>query len=390
MARISARTPTLMDLPVEPDEKVWSLLEVSGINGSKPRALNCGYPIGMCCRRKGRERGYQHASSSVGHFPSHVFREWSTVHPLNWRLIRLLFITTIMISLIRPGNSLPQCQWTPYPDIERLTCSVDSGNRLFVEDEVQGIGPEHAKSLWVKCQGQNAPGSGAAQSDNPLPSSRHNEDGDAGGGANNANRVGFVLSHGLFMSMPNLRDVKLDSCKISGISPGALSLPYLQNLTVRAHTSLSWSESGSESLEVRADVLRGLHQLRHLDLSTTSLSSLPSDFLCFLPALQYLNLSSCWLADLRAFVPSDPLNAQNCDNQIRVLDLSRNHFTLLPPATFTSGKCSLFRVEIFFFKSEKKNERNDKLKKNNRIGGLFCGAVYLFGICLFAIFWSKV
>ena len=93
------------------------------------------------------------------------------------------------------------------------------------------------------------------------------------------------------------------------------------------------------SLDIKPGVFRGLPELKYLDLSTTSLTSLPTDFLCFLPSLQYLNLTGCWLRDFRSIgiLPTDPTNPTNtCGNHITTLDLSANHFTLLPPATFVA------------------------------------------------------
>lgn len=304
---------------------------------------------------------------SVRQFPSHVFRESS--------LIILIIISIFSSYLIRPGNGLhpPQCQWSLYQDIERLNCLVETGNSLIVEEEVHGIGPEHAKSLWVQCSStfsdtppntNSGSGNGGDLSVYSPSSSalgtegmqeqyqHHQSSGSSSNSNNNANPGGFVLSHGVFMAVPNLRDLRLENCKIAGITPGALSyLPYLQNLTVRAHTSLS-SWPSTFSLEIKTGVLRGLPELRHLDLSTTSLSSLPNDFLCFLPSLEHLNLTSCWLRDFRSIgiVPSDPTNPHNCGNSIKVLDISANFISLLPPATFAAvSKLEELRMEVRLF-----------------------------------------
>lgn len=306
---------------------------------------------------------------SVRQFPSHVFRESS--------LIILIIISIFSSYLIRPLSGLhpPQCQWSLYQDIERLNCHVETGNSLIVEEEVHGIGPEHAKSLWAHCTSStfsdNQPSSsysgnsanGRTDGDDPsfyAPSSsalgtegvvhqhhaHHHHPGSHRG--NNASSGGFVISHGVFMAVPNLRDLRLENCKIAGITPGALSyLPYLQNLTVRAHTSLtSWPSSSS--LEVKPDVLKGLPELRHLDLSTTSLSSLPNDFLCFLPSLEHLNLSSCWLRDFNSIgiVPDDPTNPHNCGSSLKTLDLSANYIARLAPAVFAAvSKLEVLKLE---------------------------------------------
>jgi Leucine-rich repeat (LRR) protein len=284
-------------------------------------------------------------------------------------IILSISILTSLLLLIRPGNGLhpPQCQWSLYQDIERLNCLVEPGNNLIVEEEVHGIGPEHAKSLWVQCSDMQ----GQQQAHKHVIHVHPSEESEGFMGTDkpqvNGDTGGFVLSHGVFMAVPNLRDLRLENCRIAGITPGALSyLPYLQNLTVRAHTSLTpWpsslsgggasgaaaatSSSSPSTLEIKPGVLRGLPELRHLDLSTTSLSTLPNDFLCFLPSLNYLNLTGCWLRDFRSIgiAPSDPTNPHNCGNQIRVLDLSANHFTLLPPATFaTVSKLEELRIEL--------------------------------------------
>ncbi|CAL8103909.1 unnamed protein product [Orchesella dallaii] len=343
------------------------------VNGSpKRRASISGYPSSTptktCWLLLPSHKTHRNVSirqpraPSVCQFPSHVFRESRS-------LVLLIIISIFSSHLIRPGNGLhpPQCQWSLYQDIERLNCMVETGNSLIVEEEVHGIGPEHAKSLWVQCSSTSDSDSnnrsdftqsGDSNYYSPSSSALGTE------GVQQHNGGGFVLSHGVFMAVPNLRDLRLDNCKISGITPGALSyLPYLQNLTLRAHTSLTTWPSSS-SLEIKTGDLRGLPELRHLDLSTTSLSSLPNDFLCFLPSLQSLNLTSCGLRDFRTIgiVPSDPTNP-NCGNQIRTLDLSKNHFTLLPPATFaTFAKLEYLKINS---NSITKAAENSLLNMNN-------------------------
>ncbi|OXA50186.1 Slit 1 protein [Folsomia candida] len=290
--------------------------------------------------------------------PQMSFQQRNLNHVFTFPLLIPVVVATLLLFIIRPGSGLhpPQCQWDLYQDIERLKCNVDPGNTLIVEEEVHGAGPEHAKSLWVQCSdnvhttsgsvdnkqlGGGDDGEEELQVDSYFGSEKTSlkvAGGDTGGG--------FVLSHGVFMAVPNLRDLRLENCRIAGITPGALGyLPYLQNFTLRAHTSHSpWSSSShvrSSSpamLEIKPGVLRGLPELRHLDLSTTSLSSLPNDFLCFLPSLNYLNLTGSGLRDFRSIgiQIQDPTNPHNCANQMRILDLSNNHFNLLPPATFST------------------------------------------------------
>ncbi|ODN03218.1 Protein toll [Orchesella cincta] len=269
----------------------------------------------------------------VRQFPSHVFRESSLV---------FIIILSIFSSYVQPGNGLhpPQCQWSLYQDIERLNCLVDSGNSLIVEEEVHGIGPEHAKSLWVQCNSDSA---NVNIDSNDYSSSALGTEGVQPSSSSNANAGGFVISQGIFMAVPNLRDLRLENCKISGITPGALSyLPYLHNLTIRARAHTSLTTWPSSSLEIQSGVLRSIPQLRHLDLSTTSLSSLPNDFLCFLPNLNYANFSNCGLRDFLSIgiVATDPTK-EPCENEIKVLDVSNNNLLLLPPAVFAA----LSRVE---------------------------------------------
>jgi len=271
-------------------------------------------------------------------------------------ILSLSILTSLLVLFVSGGNGLhpPQCEWSLYQDIERLKCLVEPGNNLIVEEEVHGIGPEQAKSLWVQCSDNNNIEDfhrHVIPVQHPQSSSSETE-GSSNSDSDIKSPEGFVLSHGVFMAVPNLRDLRLERCRIAGITPGSLSyLPYLQNLTIRAHTSLisSSASASASTLEIKPGVLRGLPELRHLDLSTTSLSSLPNDFLCFLPSLNYLNLTGCWLRDFRSIgiAPSDPTNPHNCGNQIKTLDLSANHFTLLPPATFASvSKLEELRIEL--------------------------------------------
>ncbi|CAG7729563.1 unnamed protein product, partial [Allacma fusca] len=201
-------------------------------------------------------------------------------------LLKVLTLDLIFPALLVRTEGLhpPQCQWSVYQDIERLNCVSEPGNSLIVEDEVYGIGPEHAKALSVQCI------SGAPTSEEDPGNSKS----------------GHVLSHGVFMAVANLRALSLENCRITGITPGALSyLPYLQNLTIHARTSLTWP--GAFSLDIKSGVFGGLRDLHFLDLSSTSLNSLPNDFLC-LPSLVHLNLSSCFLRDFRSIgiLPLDP------------------------------------------------------------------------------------
>jgi len=285
-------------------------------------------------------------NSEGNRFFHHTHRHYRAgiPHVFTSFLFSLSLLTSLLLHF---GNGLhpPQCQWSLFQDIERLNCLVGDENYLIVEEEVHGKGPEQAMSLWVQCtastnfgshssshpvQAERLLGPGGSTESNNGP---HNHE-----STSSSEKNGYVLSHGVFMAVPNLRDLRLENCPITGITPGALSyLPYLQNLTLRAHTSLSaWPSSAS--LEIKPGVLRSLPELQHLDLSTTSLSSLPNDFLCFLPSLRTLNLTGCWLRDFRSvgILPSDPTKPHSCGSQIRTLDLSANHFTLLPPATFTT------------------------------------------------------
>jgi len=90
-------------------------------------------------------------------------------------VLKILFL--ISFSGLTASLHPPDCQWSIQNEVDRLNCLVGSGQNLIVEEGVFGIGPEHAKSLWVKCAEGSDPSSGG----------------------------GFVLSHGVFMAVPNLR-----------------------------------------------------------------------------------------------------------------------------------------------------------------------------------------
>jgi hypothetical protein len=105
----------------------------------------------------------------------------------------------LLFVLLNGSSSLksPEYEWSLDGEIQRLNCRVTAGSRLIVDDKINGIEPKHAKSLWIRCEGDST--------------------------------ESHVLSDGNFMAVPNLGDLVVYECRIAGVTAGAFPyLPYLQ------------------------------------------------------------------------------------------------------------------------------------------------------------------
>ena len=239
-----------------------------------------------------------------------VSRLKETKHLLCESVFRLNFVVYTLILFIFPTNTSgfdpPKCEWRLDGDFERLNCFVESGRNLILQEKIDGIRTEQVKYLTIECSDDH---SGSDYS-------------------------GFVLSPGIFMPVPNLRELTISDCEISEIKSDTFSsLRKLEKLTLRAHSS--------HLLVVNPSIFKPLSQLQHLDLSGTHLDWDSNEFLCFLPELTHLNLSRCGLRDFRFLRGSNPLDIlngdkSNCGSGILSLDLSWNSFSLVPPASFAS------------------------------------------------------
>lgn len=168
-----------------------------------------------------------------------------------------------------------------------------------------------------------------------------------------------------FAHLNRLGELSMEYCKLARLTPDALAgLEDLRNLTIRTH-NVNWPEL---SLEIESDAFTHNKRLERLDLSLNNIWSLPESVFCSLTGLSALNMSSNRLqdvndlgfrekvkgdnsstlappkakpltkavADTDAKNPNKPSGASSstCVLDLELLDVSHNHFVLLPPNGF--------------------------------------------------------
>ncbi|KAL3276836.1 hypothetical protein HHI36_012199 [Cryptolaemus montrouzieri] len=141
------------------------------------------------------------------------------------------------------------------------------------------------------------------------------------------NKYGSFLS-----SYRKLVDLRIEFCKIRSIpSNGLWIMRHLKRLSIRSHNS-DWS---AMTLDLHRDSLRGMGELKSLDLSDNNIWSTPEQVFCPLYSLTHLNLTRNKLQDVAALNFSDwgggPLDpGKACAAGLEVLDLSYNDIIVLP------------------------------------------------------------
>ncbi|XP_014235955.1 toll-like receptor Tollo [Trichogramma pretiosum] len=131
---------------------------------------------------------------------------------------------------------------------------------------------------------------------------------------------GAFLAH-----LPRLERLRVDHCRIQGLPAGVFSdARVLQKLQIHSHKS-EWSSS---AMELNRDSLRGLEQLRELDLADNNVWTLPSEFLCPVPSLTTLNLTRNRLQEVASLGLTDWSTA--CARDLETLDISDNELSVLP------------------------------------------------------------
>lgn len=166
------------------------------------------------------------------------------------------------------------------------------------------------------------------------------------------------LEPGSFAHLVRLRELSLEFCKLARLQPAALAgLAELRNLTVRTH-NVNWP---ALSLELEADAFEHTGKLERLDLSLNNIWSLPELLFCALSSLRALNMSANRLQDVNdlgfrekvrgaataadqnataaaATAAAPPAAAaestKSCVLDVELLDVSHNHFVLLPANGF--------------------------------------------------------
>nr|WNA22119.1 Toll-like receptor 4 [Altica viridicyanea] len=146
-------------------------------------------------------------------------------------------------------------------------------------------------------------------------------------------RQGSFLS-----SFKQLKDLKVENCKIRTIPAGAFSqLRHLKRLSLRSHNS-EWS---AMNLELHPDSFRGLTDLRYLDMGDNNIWITPEELFCPLYSLVHLNLTRNKLQNASALGFSDWGNGplapgKACVSSVEVLDLSHNDIIALSDNGFSA------------------------------------------------------
>ncbi|GAB0100572.1 Toll-like receptor 6 [Sergentomyia squamirostris] len=155
-----------------------------------------------------------------------------------------------------------------------------------------------------------------------------------------------------FVHLNRLRELSLEYCKIAKFNREMMyGLPDLRNLTLRTH-NINWP---ALSLQIDPDTFTYVKNLERLDLSMNNMWSLPENLFCTLNGLLFLNISGNRLQDVNdlgfrdkslpggkdevtSAPTSPPLKGPQCNLDIESLDVSFNHFILLPANGFGTLK----------------------------------------------------
>uniref|UniRef100_A0A1I8PD85 TIR domain-containing protein n=1 Tax=Stomoxys calcitrans TaxID=35570 RepID=A0A1I8PD85_STOCA len=151
-----------------------------------------------------------------------------------------------------------------------------------------------------------------------------------------------------FAHLQRLQELSIKYCKLSKFNRNVLDgLSQLRNLTVRTHNTL-WP---SLSFDIEPDAFAVVKNLERLDLSSNNIWSLPENIFCSLNGLVSLNMSENRLQDVnelgfrdrsKEHSSSEPTASPEalkrlntaCNFEIEILDVSFNHFVLLPANGF--------------------------------------------------------
>ncbi|XP_059622241.1 toll-like receptor 6 [Phlebotomus argentipes] len=155
-----------------------------------------------------------------------------------------------------------------------------------------------------------------------------------------------------FVHLNRLRELSLEYCKFAKFNREMLfGLSDLRNLTLRTH-NVNWP---ALSLQIDPDTFLYVKNLERLDLSQNNMWSLPENLFCTLSGLTFLNITGNRLQDVNDLgfrdktlpggkdeptsVPtSAPTKSQPCNLDLESLDVSFNHFILLPANGFGTLK----------------------------------------------------
>uniref|UniRef100_A0A1B0DPS3 Uncharacterized protein n=1 Tax=Phlebotomus papatasi TaxID=29031 RepID=A0A1B0DPS3_PHLPP len=155
-----------------------------------------------------------------------------------------------------------------------------------------------------------------------------------------------------FVHLNRLRELSLEYCKFAKFNHEMLyGLSDLRNLTLRTH-NINWP---ALSLQIDPDTFLYVKNLERLDLSQNNMWSLPENLFCTLNGLTFLNISGNRLQDVNdlgfrdktlpggkddttSAPTSAPPKSTLCNLDLEALDVSFNHFILLPANGFGTLK----------------------------------------------------
>lgn len=143
-----------------------------------------------------------------------------------------------------------------------------------------------------------------------------------------------------FVHLVRLKELSLEFCKIGKLSQDAIyGLNELRNLTIRTHNT-NWP---ALSLDIEADSFGKNKNLERLDLSLNNIWSLSENLFNTLTSLTFFNISSNRLQDINDLGFREKIKTDNGTTvtvlssislDLELLDVSHNHFVLLPAYGF--------------------------------------------------------
>ncbi|XP_058466642.1 toll-like receptor 6 [Malaya genurostris] len=203
------------------------------------------------------------------------------------------------------------CKYRITPDDEvELVCNLRTVNSEFDNTNFSVIPSEHTASLAVIC--------------------------------NEAIMARSKLQAKSFSHLLRLKSLSLEFCKIAKFENDVLEgLNDLRNFSLRTH-NINWPEL---NLEIEPEVFSHTKNIEQLDLSMNNIWSLPDHLFCSLSGLRSLNISSNRLQDVNDLgFREKPVmkkdngthngSSVNCNLDLEDLDVSNNHFVLLPANGF--------------------------------------------------------
>ncbi|XP_028893963.2 toll-like receptor 6 [Zeugodacus cucurbitae] len=162
-----------------------------------------------------------------------------------------------------------------------------------------------------------------------------------------------------FAHLVRLQELSIEYCKLAKFNRHVLEgLSQLRNLTVRTNNIL-WP---TINFDIEADAFAVVKNLERLDLSSNNIWSLPDNIFCALSGLSSLNMSENRLQDVNELgfrertreqsanaehstvatpevstkrqQSASSVNNTSCNLDLEILDVSYNHFVLLPANGF--------------------------------------------------------